>query len=132
MREVLFRGKRAGGGEWVFGSYIYAHKWGFDGSDGHLICNVYATARTQVNPQTVGQFTGRTDSNGIQIFEGDIVDGLILHNMPIRAVVAFQEGAFGLDWQRGEVRVFTAFTSYCNTVFKVIGNIHDNPELLEV
>ena len=129
MREVLFRGKRANDGAWIEGFYLNRTN---DEEDIHCIMEKFpVTIGKKVIPETVGQFTGLQDENGKRIFEGDIVAGLILHNMPIRAVVAFQEGAFGLDWQRGEVRVFTAFTSFCNTVFKVIGNIHDNPDLLK-
>ena len=130
MREILFRGKRVDDGEWIYGHYV--HQYGSDMiylPDG--VDHEYGFDYYHIDTETVGQFTGLQDDNGKRIFEGDIVDGLILHNLPIRAVVSFQDGAFGLDWQRGEVRVFTAFTSYCNTVFKVIGNIHDTPDLLK-
>lgn len=132
MREICFRGERKDNGKWIEGYYF--KKLNPHTEDGfplyHGITDLPPFG-AEVFPETVGQFTGLQDENGKRIFEGDIVDGIILHNMPIRAVVAFQEGAFGLDWQRGEVRVFTAFTSYCNTVFTVIGNIHDNPDLLK-
>lgn len=138
MRDIVFRGKTPideffNGGEWVKGFYTC-----FNGKEHRIYsgysetdCGDYYPDWCNVTPETVGQCTGLHDTNGKSIFEGDIVNGLILHNLPIRAVVAFKDGAFGLDWQRGTVRVFTAFTSFCNTVFTVIGNIHDNPDLLE-
>lgn len=68
---------------------------------------------------------------GNPIFEGDIVKGLFLHGRSINAVVTFNDGAFGLEWYRGDVKSFTAFTSICNVIYEVIGNVHDNPELLK-
>lgn len=69
---------------------------------------------------------------GRKIFEGDIVKGLFLFGMEIKAVVVFLDGAFGLQWNRGSVKEFSAFTSICNVKYEIVGNIHDNPELLEV
>ena len=56
--------------------------------------------------------------------------GLFHYELAAKGVVTFRDGAFGLRWNRGEVREFSAFTSICNVDYKVIGNIHDNPELL--
>ena len=73
-----------------------------------------------------------TDKNGKRIFEGDIVAGAVhwLERMK-NGVVAFRDGSFGLIWYRGEVEQFNPFTSMCNVEYEVIGNIHDNPELLK-
>ena len=127
MREILFRGKRIDNGEWVFG-HFYESKG--NGKNVHRIYNGNIFRHDTVCPETVGQYTGLTDKNGEKIFEGDIVNGLFLFERPIKAVVTFQDGAFGLRWPRGSVIEFSAFTSLCNVEYEVIGNIHDNPELL--
>lgn len=129
MREILFRGKRTDNGEWVYGDLIQ-----------NVDClkireqekSIKKIAKSyEVDPETVGQFTGLLDKNGKKIFEGDIVLGLFLFDMSINAVVKFRDGAFGLEWHRGEIIEFNAFTSLCNITYEIIGNIYDNPELLE-
>lgn len=129
MREILFRGKRTDNGEWVYGDLIQ-----------NVDClkireqekSIKKIAKSyEVDPETVGQFTGLLDKNGKKIFEGDIVLGLFLFDMSINAVVKFRDGAFGLEWRRGEIIEFNAFTSLCNITYEIIGNIYDNPELLE-
>ena len=131
MREILFRGKRTDNGEWVFGmAWIFREKT--------MICPwrkgmcKYDTGYfpVQIISKTFGQFAGLTDKNGKRIFEGDIVTGLFSFGMPFNAVVTFQDGAFGLEWYRGNAKTFNAFTSICNVEYEVIGNIHDDPDLL--
>ena len=129
MREILFRGKRTDNGEWVYGDLIQnvdCLKIREQEKSIKKIAKSYA-----VDPETVGQFTGLCDKNGKKIFEGDIVLGLFLFDMSINAVVKFRDGAFGLEWHRGEIIEFNAFTSLCNITYEIIGNIYDNPELLE-
>ena len=127
MREILFRGKRdkayCPSQDWTYGVPFIDH-------EGDCIFKTSASEFV-VDPETVGQYTGRTDRNDNRIFEGDIVTGLFLFALPVKAVVTFQDGAFGLEWYRGEAKTFNAFTSICNVEYEVIGNIHDNPELLK-
>ena len=122
MREILFRGKRTDGGEWVYG-YIY--------QDGLIGCNIFQTnphlAAYIVDPSTIGQYTGLTDKNGKKIFEGDIV---LRHDK--KAEVRYQPSEFVLvfpDNPYPQCGLLT--TSYLNENKEVIGNIHDNPEILE-
>lgn len=125
-REILFRGKKIEDREWIVGNLTI---W----SDKTASIDAEPTEESilwAVLPETVGQYTGLTDKNGKKIFEGDIVTGLFLFGMSVNAVVAFKDGSFGLEWYRGGVNTFTAFTSLCNVEYEVIGNIHDNPELL--
>lgn len=139
MREILFRGKRKDNGEWVEGflckkyfaelphdRYAIMFKTEYDPKRWNPD---YMTA--EIIPETVGQFTGMTDKNGEKMFEGDIVKGLFLHGSSILSVVTFKDGAFGLEWNRGTVKTFSAFTSICNVTYEKIGSIHDNPDLLK-
>lgn len=130
MREILFRGKRIDNGKWVEGYYRQT-------CGCHLIIcgegdDIYGVA---VIPDTVGQFTGLTDRNGKRIFEGDIVKGRDLleqfreedaNHFGIYGYVSHQDGSFVIV---GEVITHYRWLDYD---LEVIGNIHNNPELLEV
>ena len=144
MREILFRGKRIDNGEWVEGSlavianarinngkhYILSTASDFSVSFGDGGNRIRIGCWREVDPATVGQYTGINDWNGKRIFEGDVVKGLFYHERSILAVVAFKDGAFGLEWNRGNVKEFSAFTSICNVEYEVVGNIADDPELM--
>ncbi len=84
----------------------------------------------EVIPETVGQYTGLTDKNGKKIFEGDIVKGLFVFG-EISSVVIFKYGSFGIEWNIDEIKVLDPFLGLRNIECEVIGNIHDNPELLK-
>ena len=128
MREILFRGKRVSDGEWVYGNY------GFNDTftdENHYIFQNEAWDFF-VDHETVGQFTGLTDKNGNRIFEGDIVlFDYIGKNRGVngKAVVDFNNGKFGVFW--GWHNEFVSLDGFANSTSEVIGNIHDNPELLE-
>lgn len=129
MREILFRGKRVDNGEWVYGHY---HSYDISCAGKTKICCTYHVIRADnVYPETVGQYTGLTDKKGEKIFEGDIVKGLFYHGQQVLGVVAFKNGAFGLEWKRKKSKEFYSFAQLCNIEYEVIGNIYDNPELLE-
>lgn len=140
MRKIIFRGKRKNNGEWIEGSAINT-QYDIRG-DKHTYIGISVTSERyplmktrewhEVYPETVGQYTGLTDKNGTKIFEGDIVAG-VLHWLEKKknGIVAFRDGSFGLLWYRGDIEQFNPFTSICNVTYEVIGNIHDNPELLK-
>jgi hypothetical protein len=129
MREILFRGKDVDTGEWVYGYYSGP----VGACECHEICNINDVLGSMVDvaPDTVGQFTGLTDKHGKKIFEGDIlVLTLPAAKMHWRAVCKFHSGAFGLVWHHMGER-WQAFTGICHAEYEVIGNVHDNPELME-
>ena len=125
MREILFRGKRVDNGEWVEG-YYYLHQ---DGISYIIIHSTgYPSNRYfEVLSETVGQYTGLCDKNGTRIFEGDIIrdeDGDI---MVVKWLT--ESAAFVLE-PKPYASIY--FYGTLSSRIEVIGNIHDNPELLEV
>ena len=122
MREILFRGKRVDNGEWVYGWYeMYPFgRWPVKTS---IIPSEEAKAghyeHVEVDPSTVGQYIGLKDKNGKRIFEGDIIS--LRTGRP--QVVRFEDGSFIIGKSAIPVKLANRF--------EVIGNIHDNPELLE-
>lgn len=124
MREILFRGKDVVNGEWHYGYYVRR----FDDCIIHsgLLPNDYVI----VKPKTIGQYTGLTDKNGVKIFKGDIVMKRTYHKKKPCEVV-FGVGCFHCGWGGGSS---TADHPYLlnDKQIEVIGNIFDNPELLEV
>lgn len=143
MREILFRGKRADNGEWIYGSLLnvmgvkqpyclmFGSKFLFSGGVAK------AMQHACVDPETVGQFTGLLDKNGKRIFEGDIIRHIGGNpNSKIREIgfVFWDENRCG--WQRtsngafyhGEIDTYHLST---RCVYEIIGNIHDSPELLK-
>lgn len=82
--------------------------------------------------ETICQNSTVKDKNGVEMYEGDIVYGAAYWLERYKpAVVAFRNGSFGLLWHRGDIEEFDPFTSICNVEYEVVGNIYDNPELME-
>lgn len=103
------------------------NKWHFLG----LSTNLNTIPVGVVYASTVGEYTGLTDKNGKEIYEGDIVTGTWAFGKFSPSPVEFYKGSFGVRWKHFDVDDFYAFSTFCDTDWKVIGNIHDNPELLE-
>ena len=123
MREILFRGKRVGDGEWVVGTLV---KMGPVGYVRHFILPDYASAfyDIEVDPATVGQYTGLTDKNGVKIFEGDILS--IENPHPFKPAIEIVEFS-KVRWTAGVMDLDEILNGWLCTI---IGNIHDNQELL--
>lgn len=132
MREVKFRGKRLDNGEWIVGSYIEAENR--DRSIAHQIIPYKAgLVVREVDPATVGQYTGLKDNKSTEIYEGDIVQLDYIttcgkHRIGLSFEVRWstQDGCwFGWDGFVGNA------LQQMHKMFVVKGNIHDNPELLK-
>ena len=126
MREILFRGKRIDNGEWVYGDLVHSVYKLEDVCVGQYGNEV---GMHQVHEETVGQHTG-TDKNGKKIFEGD----LCLCNRNINSFVDNQVFLISFDTEYGQWVGSSRSSNIAADEFslcEVIGNIHDNPELLE-
>ena len=123
MREILFRGKCKTDNEWLYGFPYVTRK---NAVKINWYCSEFGSMRTdEVDPETVGQYTGLTDKNSKRIYEGDIAEYEGKYY-----VVRYSEKYARFIFTRigSEYAVFTVFDyERC----EVIGNIHDNPELLK-
>lgn len=129
-REILYRGARLEDGEFIEGSLAV---------DCHGYCFIYHPLNVPIvgdfqcffiDPETVGQFTGMTDKNGVKIFEGDIVR----HIDTTRHVVEVVNSEVYFDTEMLEFRFrYSNELFHCqfNNEFEVIGSIYDNKELLK-
>ncbi len=136
MREILFRGAQKVDGAksliWYEGSLVIETD-GYTREKEYYIQN--ENCSYLVNPETVGQYTGLSDKNGKKIFVGDIVK--VCRGKDIeKGIIYYDEriGAYAVLYNDGNINLlFDIFTSKDSNVYiEVIGNIHDNPELLEV
>lgn len=136
MRKTRFKAKtQFCGGKWVFGFLvifddkcprIYTGYWWQDAYQLHE--QMYA-----VQEKTICEYAGFTDKDNDDIFEGDILSAHLDDLFPeneTRLVVKFHDGAFR-GWNL-EFQTWDDLGDGFATEFKIIGNIHDNPELLEV
>lgn len=120
MRNILFRGKCIDNGEWIEGVAFPGEDWSItickqNHIDGSL--DWY-----EVDPASVGQYTGLTDKNGTRIFKGDIArvfDGEYIN------------GIVGYSLERGTFTIDNTSFLYWLPDVEIIGNVYDNPELLE-
>jgi len=129
MREILFRGKRLYCGYWVYGAYIKYH----DGKNyiRPVECEMVRVCGYEVDPATVGQYTGLDDKDGVQIFEGDIIDCNNHGYEGVAMCVIFYKGSFLVHNDKTECSEEYAMALRYGFDVRVIGNVHDNPELLK-
>lgn len=149
MRDILFRAKRLDNGEWATSRSI-AENISNDGQYSYFIgarnpanmCfhksgNIVAAETTgealfyAVEPKTIGQYTGIDDKNGTKMYEGDIV-------LVVSGGVDEEDGYACIVWDEGTARFImewryfiTDFDNFYGHDCEVVGNIHDNPELLK-
>lgn len=130
MREILFRGKSVGDGVWVEGFYIHIEQGeGTYDEEHHFIQTEYKGRLGkchEVNPDTVGQFTGMTDKNGKKIFEGDIIECWSEGVNAKGEVLQRNDGLWIIypAWQKNIIWGLYP-DNHGRTTVKVIGNVHD-------
>lgn len=140
MHHILFRGKRLDNGEWAFGSLVVANdrinngkhyilqgesdfSYGDGGERVRIGCFV------EVDPATVGQYTGMADKDGELIFEGDVIAHHVQDDILVnRGAVIWDEKHKRWAYQLKTMR--PSFYMYNAEAVEVIGNIYDNPDLL--
>lgn len=126
-REILFRGKRIDNGEWVEGYYFID----LENKKPYIMLKErretiedWMVKSIEVIPETVGQFTGLLDKNGKRIFEGDIFGN---NHVPCRHVI-FKDGSFCFNVVHSQGADILSQDRVGR--LEIIGNIHDNPEIL--
>lgn len=139
VREYKFRGKRKDNGEWVYGVpvetsisgvYMVSSKAQTKGGRGGVVIRD-VVVQHEVDPATVGQYTGLKDKHWREIYEGDILRYLKVAGHTSTGIVKYiTEFARWEYWHTQQNEGFPVLSDCDN--MDVIGNIHDNPELLEV
>lgn len=130
MREIKFRGIRLDNGEWVYGDLLHCK-----GDDAGRVFIKTDTGLFEVDPNTVGQYTGLKDKNGREIYVGDILKSERDDRL---YVVKFWIGMFYASVEERNKGIFGGFPLHALTENEesgyecdIIGNIHDDPELLK-
>lgn len=154
-REILFRGKRVDNEMWIYGDLLQSTDIV---NCTEISENTGMGVRYDIIPETVGQYTGLTDKNGTKIFEGDILQYQTSNGFDCQSIVKFgiynQDGSGGEyncikvlgfyvevnnftcpDWCENSPEKFPEYLYQQNInevceILEVIGNIYDNPELL--
>ena len=139
MREILFRGKRTDNHQWVEGYYIVDD---LENPSPYII----SRWKHRVSHKTIGQYTGLKDRNGNKVFEGDILQTYYMrghkNEKTFRFVVKYGEYT-PRSYCRAEYAQWDTIGFYClcgeeacqistcSYMYEIVGNIHDNPDLLD-
>lgn len=126
MREILFRGKRLDNGAWETGSLVIVREDLSDERD--FIADNMTGYHTPIKKSTIGQYTGLTDNNGKMIFEGDIVEGDDFNDEDGYGVIEWDDD--GARFTINGAGIIADFDNYYWHELEIIGNIHDNQDLV--
>lgn len=133
MREILSKAKRIDNGKWIEG--YYQKRYDLLGNEEHLI--FHADSYTvweyaEIDPETLCQFTGMTDKNGVRIWKNDIVEAWSQGSRAIGTVKQRVDGLWIMSpaWQNHEFWELKP-NSNGETTVEVLGDAFDNPELLQ-
>ena len=122
MRKIKFRAKLRGNltaRKWVYGSLLNVQ-------EPQIVYGDNVNNFSWITPETVGQFTGLTDIEGKEIYEGDIAED----ENSIRRIIQYYDGCFKFHSEPLSNYLVDRFNTVRKLSLKVIGNIHDNPELV--
>lgn len=119
MRQIKFRGQESRTGKWVYGGFVERTT----GAVQIAVNRMTYTRFIDVMPNTVGQFTGLKDSNGVDIYEGDICFDISDEE---NCVIVYKDDGFYAEYSRHIIDLYEV-----NDRIEVQGNIHDNPELVK-
>lgn len=124
MRTIKFRGKDIKTGEWLYVDLRNKE------SVRHAFIATMHCCNVKINPITIGQFTGLTDKNGNEIYEGDIVQSKLkrLRNYDEILQICFANSEYCGKDKYGSSTSLSLLENY--HTLEIIGNIHDNPELI--
>lgn len=129
IEDILFRGKTKVDGKWIYGSLLQT-------DNGTFVIQNYVPfdgiGKYEVDSETVCQYTGLTDKNGRKIFEGDIASfDYELNDLGKIAKILFEDGEYRYRAVTNSPELYNCRICGENDRCKVIGNIFDNPELME-
>jgi uncharacterized phage protein (TIGR01671 family) len=121
MREIKFRAKAEDNGDWVYGYYVQQ-----DNQEHFIYFNTGGDARKSIDPATLGQYTGRKDKNGNEIYEDDLLLDIRYNKL---GFIEFENGSFKFKhfkiW-KGSENMKHSFERDLNK----LGNKYENPELI--